>query len=110
MPKTEGVPSGSTEGNANDTPQLHSLVNEVIQNTGIVPESVSTDDGYASTDGRNKVLSLVEVKNVSISGSKGKALTPVEDWAFCSIRDKGWVVRHPDGGVYPLNALSGKMT
>lgn len=68
------------EGNANDAPQLHSLVNEVIRNTGTVPESISTDDGYSSTDGRNKVLSIVGVKNVSISCSKGKALTPVEDW------------------------------
>jgi IS5 family transposase len=67
------------QGNAADSPQLVSLVEEVHQHTGILPQQVSVDDGYASEEGRNKLLEA-GVKEVSISGAKGKQLTPEEDW------------------------------
>ena len=67
------------QGNAADAPQLVPLVEDVRQHTGILPQQVSVDDGYASEEGRNQLLEL-GVKEVSISGAKGKQLTPEEDW------------------------------
>ena len=67
------------QGNAADAPQLVPLVEDVRQHTGILPQQVSVDDGYASEEGRNQLLE-VGVKEVSISGAKGKQLTPEEDW------------------------------
>jgi hypothetical protein len=68
------------EGNAGDSPQLYSLVNQAIRNTGVVPKSVSTDDGYSSGAGHERVKSIPGIERVSLSGSKGKLLTLDEDW------------------------------
>ena len=67
------------QGNAADAPQLVSLVEDVRQHTGVLPKQVSVDDGYASQEGRSKLLEA-GVKEVSISGAKGKQLTPEQDW------------------------------
>ena len=45
----------------------------------MIASIVSTDDGYASAKGRDKLLEL-GVKTISISGAKGKKLTASEDW------------------------------
>ncbi len=65
------------EGNVPDCLELEPLVCDHRLTTGVVPEAVSADDGYASAAGRREVLAL-GVKEVSISGSKGKRLTPPE--------------------------------
>ena len=50
-----------------------------ITRTSIVPSIVSVDDGYASALGKKRVEKKgVEV--VSISGSKGKKITPLDNW------------------------------
>lgn len=67
------------EGNAADSAMLFPVVKDHVDKTGTVPASVSTDDGYASFEGRTAVQEL-GVKHVSINGGKGKALTPEEDW------------------------------
>ena len=67
------------QGNAADCSELVPSISTSIQRTGVVPASVSTDDGYASAKGRNGVLEL-GVKIISISGSKGKKLTTQENW------------------------------
>ena len=67
------------EGNPADSDQLLPMVFDHLQRTGVIPNLVGTDDGYASGKGRNRVSKL-GVKDVSISGSKGKKLTPEEDW------------------------------
>jgi hypothetical protein len=67
------------EGNPADSVKLIDVVKDVVSRTGVVPEVVNVDDGYASKDGRNLVLDL-GVKIVSISGSKGKKLIGEEDW------------------------------
>ncbi len=67
------------EGNATDSGQLLPMVQEHIKRTKVIPDLVSTDDGYSSTEGRSNVIKL-GVKDVSISGSKGKKITPEEDW------------------------------
>ena len=67
------------EGNAADSDQLFPMVTDHIERTGVIPDLVSTDDGYSSSKKRNCVLGL-GVKDVSISGSKGKKITPEEDY------------------------------
>ena len=67
------------EGNATDSGQLLPMVEEHINRTKVIPDLVSTDDGYSSAEGRSNVLNL-GVKDVSISGSKGKKITPEKDW------------------------------
>ncbi len=66
-------------GNAADSKEFPNIVNDGIERTKVIPDSISTDDGYASKDVREKLL-LRGVKVVSISGSKGKKLIGEEDW------------------------------
>jgi len=67
------------EGNASDSGQLNAMIEQHISNTQVQPKIISTDDGYANTAARDDWLKKgVEV--FSISGSKGKRLTPEEDW------------------------------
>jgi hypothetical protein len=61
------------EGNPNDAPLLDGMVAEWERATGIVPEQVSTDGGYASEDGVEDVEDR-GVELVSISGGKGKKI------------------------------------
>ena len=74
------------EGNPADSVKLIEIVKDVVSRTGVVPEVVNVDDGYASKDGRNLVLDL-GVRIVSISGSKGKKLIGEEDWESEEYRD-----------------------
>jgi len=67
------------QGNAADCSELVPSISDSIRRTGIVPKSVSTDDGYASAKGRDEVLEM-GVVDISISGSKGKKLTSLEKW------------------------------
>jgi len=43
------------QGNAADCSELVPSISDSIRRTGIVPGSVSTDDGYASAKGRDEV-------------------------------------------------------
>ncbi len=67
------------QGNASDSVEFVPAIRAAIVRTGVVPELVSTDDGYASAKGRGEVLAL-GVKDISISGAKGKRLTDPDDW------------------------------
>lgn len=67
-------------GNAADSCQLVPMFEQFVQRTGVIPETVSVDDGYSSQPGR-KLLQEMGAKIVSVSGSKGKRITPVADWA-----------------------------
>jgi hypothetical protein len=73
-------------GNTADCSELEPAISTSVRRTGVVPELVSTDDGYASTKGREAVLAL-GVTDVSISGSKGKKLTSPEAWCSVLYRD-----------------------
>lgn len=66
-------------GNPADAPELYPLISQVIARTGKVPSTVIADDGYASKDGKAKVKAC-GVTNVVISGSKGKKMTPTDEW------------------------------
>jgi len=74
------------QGNAADAIELFPAISDSIRRTGVVAEWVSTDDGYASMEGRNAVLAL-GVKDISISGAKGKKLTAPGDWDSAPYRD-----------------------
>lgn len=62
-------------GNVPDCLKLKPMVQLHQRITGVLPESVSADDGYAS---RKEWLAVEKmgVQNISISGSKGKKLIP----------------------------------
>lgn len=71
------------EGNAADSPQLVSLVEEAISNTGVVSNIVSFDDGYSSTHGIGSTRMIPGVDVASPSGAKGKKIISTEDWESC---------------------------
>ena len=74
------------QGNAADSIKLVPAIRDSIERTGVVAELVSTDDGYASAKGRDELLAL-GVKDISISGAKGKKLTTLDDWESETYRD-----------------------
>ena len=74
------------QGNAADFIELAPAIGDSIKRTGVIAELVSTDDGYASAKGRKEVLSM-GVKQISISGAKGKKLTTPEDWESEAYRE-----------------------
>jgi len=67
------------QGNAADSDQLVPLFEQVVARTCVLPTTVSVDDGYASRAGR-ETLKARGVAVMSISGSKGKHITPPEEW------------------------------
>jgi len=67
------------EGNAADSSELEPAIRESIRRTGVVAGLVSTDDGYSSAKGRAALLDM-GVKDVSISGAKGRKITTPADW------------------------------
>jgi len=74
------------EGNAADASMLVESIMDAFHRTGVIANTVSTDDGYASAKGRDMLLEL-GVKTVSISGAKGKRLTTREDWESEAYQD-----------------------
>lgn len=74
------------QGNAADSTQLEPAIRDSSRRTGVIAELVSTDDGYSSAKGRAALLAM-GVKDVSISGSKGKKITDPEDWESETYRD-----------------------
>jgi IS5 family transposase len=74
------------QGNAADSVKLVPVIFDTVKRTGVVPDLVSTDDGYASAKGRDEVLAM-GVKDISISGAKGKKLTDESDWESNVYRD-----------------------
>lgn len=67
------------QGNTADSAELVPAISDSIFRTGVVPELVSTDDGYASAKGRDLLLGM-KIVDISISGAKGKKLTDPEKW------------------------------
>lgn len=77
------------QGNASDSGQLVPIFEQAVLRTGVIPDTVSVDDGYSSAAGRTTILARGP-KTVSISGSKGKKITPAADWdseAYAVARD-----------------------
>ncbi len=74
------------EGNVADSTQLEPMVDQHIERTGVVPNIVSVDDGYASIDGKGNV-ERKGIATVSINGAKGKKITPEDDWENDSFKE-----------------------
>jgi len=66
-------------GNGADAKYLIPLVEKHIKNSVVIPDFVSTDDGYSSAAGRKGCLDL-GVKDVCFSGAKGKKILGDELW------------------------------
>ncbi len=66
------------QGNTADSAEFVPVMSEAIARTGVEPRSLSVDDGYSSKIGREHFAGDVDI--VSISGSKGKRITPEEEW------------------------------
>jgi hypothetical protein len=67
------------EGNVADSAQLVEVVLDHWERSGVLPQLVSSDDGYCDQSAREDLLQAgVEV--VSISGAKGKKITGTEEW------------------------------
>jgi len=78
------------QGNAADSKQLVPMLDEVVRRTGVVPDVVSVDDGYASK-ANVKEAKLRGVRIISINGAKGAVLTSTNDWEsdeYALARDK----------------------
>jgi len=67
------------QGNTADSSELVPMVDQHIDRTNVIPKIVSVDDGYASAKGKKEVMER-GVNVVSISGSKGKKITPLNEW------------------------------
>jgi hypothetical protein len=67
-------------GNTADCAELTAGIGKALERTNIIADMVSTDDGYASGQGRRALLEM-GIADISISGSKGKKLTDPEAWA-----------------------------
>ena len=66
-------------GNVSDAKSLVPLVEQHRRNTGVWPETVVADDGYASSANRKEMLDGGTAK-VSFSGGTGKKIMPDEEW------------------------------
>jgi hypothetical protein len=67
------------KGNAADSEQLVSMVDEVVRRTTVVPRVLSVDDGYASA-ANMAAMRARDIEVISINGAKGRALTARADW------------------------------
>ena len=65
--------------NAADAERLGSICRATFKRTGVIPDSISVDDGYTSLKNRSW-LKEVGVAVVSFSGAKGKKITPEQEW------------------------------
>ena len=75
------------EGNPADSKQLEPLLEEHIRRVGIIPTTVTVDDGYASGDGFKRVLAMTDNATVSINGSKGRKVLGDERWESDEYRE-----------------------
>ncbi len=66
-------------GNAADNGQLVDVVLDHWDRTQVLPDLVSSDDGYSDQSAREDLLAA-GVKVVSISGARGKKITGDQEW------------------------------
>lgn len=67
------------KGNTSDSKILPKILTNTMDRTGITPECVTVDDGYASEQNRADVLKC-GVRLFTVSGAKGKKITPETEW------------------------------
>jgi len=88
-------------GNVADSVQLQPMVTAHKDNTGVMPNQVSVDDGYSSAA---NVAKLTEwgVQDISISGSKGKKLLDASDWDSDTYRDLRAIRSSAEASIFVL--------
>ena len=74
------------EENPADSTKLIHVFQDAVSRTGVVPDVVNADDGYAWEDGRDHLLGC-EVSVMSLSGYRGKKLIGEEDWKSKEYQD-----------------------
>jgi hypothetical protein len=94
------------EGNAADQGQYIPLVGASIANTGVVPTTVSTDDGYTGADQLAGCKAL-GVEIVSFSGARGKALLGDSRWESEPYREARRARNGAESGIGVLKAMEG---
>lgn len=94
------------EGNAADQTQFIPLLKATIENTGVVPEVVSVDDGYTGTENLRESQGL-GVKLVSFSGARGRLLLGDEKWNSESYRKARQDRNGAESGISVLKAMQG---
>lgn len=67
------------KGNVGDAPLLQELCTQSFERTKVIPEAFSGDGGYASWENR-QWLKDKSVKYPSFSSSRGKRITPRDEW------------------------------
>lgn len=72
-------------GNAGDSGQLVDVVLDHWERSAVLPRLVSSDDGYSDKSAREELL-RTGIAVVSISGAKGKKITPAEEWKRADYR------------------------
>jgi len=93
------------EGNVSDQIQLSAVVNKSIENTTVIPGTVTVDDGYTGASELIKVKAAgVEV--VSFSGARGRVLLGEETW-----KDERYAQARRDrnGAESGISVLKGKV-
>jgi IS5 family transposase len=74
------------QGNPSDSKRLVPVAKQHIDHMGYATKTLTVDDGYSSAANVREIKELgFEV--VSVSGSKGKAITSEEDWESEAYRD-----------------------
>jgi len=73
------------KGNAADSGQLGDVVVDHWERSAVLPRLVSSDDGYSHKSARQDLLAT-GIAVVSISGAKGKKITPAEEWKRADYR------------------------
>lgn len=68
-----------TEGNAADSTQLVPVVEQIQQRTGVQPQDLTADDGYAVEPLRDQLLAN-GIQHVYFCGTNAKAFTPEQEW------------------------------
>jgi hypothetical protein len=66
-------------GNPADSSRLEPMVRQALDNTGVLPVTISTDDGYSSA-ANLAVLQDMKVQQISFSGAKGRTILGEDLW------------------------------
>ena len=72
-------------GNAADSAQLVDVVLDHWERSAVLPQLVSSDDGYSDQGARQELLDT-GIATVSISGAKGKRITSEQEWKSAAYR------------------------
>lgn len=74
------------QGNPSDSKRLVPVAEQHIEHMGYATKTLTVDDGYSSATNVRKLKEL-GFEIVSVSGSKGKAITSEQDWESEAYRD-----------------------